>query len=126
MRGAVRGTPPGRPGRPGQVARTRIPRQAAAGHPRSPGGPGGARGARAMNAMDLLGLLLDRGVVVEARGERLRVDALKGVLSPELRRALLQHKAELLDKAELLALLRGESLPGPGRLEPAPGGGWRE
>ena len=50
-----------------------------------------------MNATELLAELHSRGVVLEAAGERLRYDAPKGALTPELRAALAEHKAELLE-----------------------------
>jgi len=49
---------------------------------------------------ELLADLKRRGVILEAIGDRLRVDAPAGMLTPELRQALVVHKAELL---ELLA-----------------------
>jgi hypothetical protein len=54
-----------------------------------------------MSAAELLAALADLHVGVEADGERLRVDAPAGVLTPEHRRALAEHKPTLL------ALLRG-------------------
>ena len=61
-----------------------------------------------MRATDLLTELEGLGVVLAADGDRLRYDAPKGVLTPELR----QQMAEL--KAELLGLVEG-----PGRARPA-------
>ena len=49
-----------------------------------------------MNADQLLGELRARGVVLEAAGDRLRVDAPRGAITPELREALTAHKAEVL------------------------------
>lgn len=41
-----------------------------------------------MNAAELLVELRARGVVIEASGDRLKVDAPKGIVTPELREAL--------------------------------------
>lgn len=49
-----------------------------------------------MNAAELIMELGARGVVIEAVGDRLRVDAPKGVITPELRQALASCKAEVL------------------------------
>ena len=49
-----------------------------------------------MNAAELLIELRARGVVIEAAGDRLKVDAPKGVVTPELREALAEHKIEVL------------------------------
>ena len=49
-----------------------------------------------MKATKLLAELHSRGVIVEAAGEHLRIDAPKGVITPELRDALMQRKAEIL------------------------------
>ena len=50
-----------------------------------------------MNAAELLAELNRRGVALEAVGDRLRYDAPKGALTPELRAAMAEHKAELLE-----------------------------
>jgi hypothetical protein len=49
-----------------------------------------------MNAAELIIELETRGVLIEAAGGRLRVDAPKGVITPELREALAACKAEVL------------------------------
>jgi TubC N-terminal docking domain len=49
-----------------------------------------------MNAIELLTELEARGVLIEAAGGRLRVDASKGAITPELREALAACKAEVL------------------------------
>ena len=49
-----------------------------------------------MNAAKLIEELRSRGVVVEAAGDRLRVDAPKGAVTPELREALAEHKTEVM------------------------------
>lgn len=49
-----------------------------------------------MNAAELLSELERRGVALEAAGDRLRFDAPRGALTPELRTAMAEHKAELL------------------------------
>jgi TubC N-terminal docking domain/Zinc-binding domain of primase-helicase len=49
-----------------------------------------------MSVTDLLNELMWRGVVLTAYGDRLHVDAPKGTLTAELRRAMVQHKTELL------------------------------
>ena len=49
-----------------------------------------------MSAAELLNELKSRGVSLEANGDRLRVDAPRGAITPELRRTLAAHKAELL------------------------------
>ena len=53
-----------------------------------------------MRAALLLSELSRRGVRLEAAGDRLRFDAPKGVLTPELRREMVEHKAELLELVE--------------------------
>ena len=50
-----------------------------------------------MTAQELLDLLAGRGVEITATGDRLHVDAAKGVLTPELRVALVEHKPALLE-----------------------------
>ncbi len=49
-----------------------------------------------MSADELLIELKARGVSLEVDGDRLRVDAPKGAVTPELREALAAHKAEVL------------------------------
>jgi pyochelin synthetase len=45
---------------------------------------------------DLLSDLTARGVRLQVNGDRLRVEAPTGVLTPEVRETLTEHKAELL------------------------------
>lgn len=49
-----------------------------------------------MSAADLVHELQAAGAVIEARGDRLRVEAPPGVLTPERREALRASKAEIL------------------------------
>jgi len=49
-----------------------------------------------MNAAELIIELEARGVLIESAGDRLRVDAPKGAITPELREALAACKAEVL------------------------------
>lgn len=49
-----------------------------------------------MNAAQLLTELKGRGVMLEAKGDRLVIDAPKGTVTPELREVLAERKAELL------------------------------
>ena len=49
-----------------------------------------------MTPMELLNELTERGVILEPRGERLHVEAPRGVLTPEFRQALIEHKPEIL------------------------------
>ena len=49
-----------------------------------------------MNAAELITELEARGVLIEAAGDRLRVDAPKGAITPELREALAACKAGVL------------------------------
>lgn len=55
-----------------------------------------------MSAAKLLAELKERGISLEANGDRLKVNAPKGAVTPELREALSEQKAELL------TLLRSE------------------
>jgi hypothetical protein len=50
-----------------------------------------------VTALDILAVARTTGILLEARGERLHVEAPPGTLTPELRRAMVQRKAELLD-----------------------------
>ena len=50
-----------------------------------------------MSAVELLTELHSRGIQLEAAGDRLRFDAPKGALTPELRQSMAEHKAELLE-----------------------------
>src|SRR4051794_10285573 len=56
-------------------------------------GPGGGR---SMTTADLVVLARTYGILLEARGEKLFVDAPAGALTPELRSALVRHKPALL------------------------------
>ena len=49
-----------------------------------------------MNPAKLIEELLSRGVLIEAEGERLRLDAPKGALTPELRSVLADRKLEII------------------------------
>ena len=49
-----------------------------------------------MTGGQVLAVLKSRGVVLEPHGNKLHYRAPKGVLTPELRRALEEHKAEVL------------------------------
>lgn len=60
-----------------------------------------------MTAQELLDLLAARGVRLTATGDRLHIDAAKGVLTPELRATLAERKAALLE------VLRGPDDPSP-------------
>lgn len=54
-----------------------------------------------MKAIKLLAELHSCGVIVEAAGEQLRIDAPKGAITPELRVALVQRKVEILSLLKL-------------------------
>ena len=64
-----------------------------------------------MNAIELLQEVSARGVVIEPSGGRLRVDAPRGVITPELREALTSQKEELL---RVLSTTLVETVPCPG------------
>lgn len=49
-----------------------------------------------MNAIALIHQCKQAGIQLQARGDRLHVEAPAGTLTPELRQALAHHKAELL------------------------------
>jgi hypothetical protein len=74
-----------------------------------------------VNATTLLTNLLDRGIRLSASGERLNVDAPKGAMTPDLRAALVEHKAGLLrllnaQDAEIqwrTEVMRRQVRPGP-------------
>ena len=53
-----------------------------------------------MSAVDLLATLRARDCELTAAGERLRVEAPAGALTPDLRAALAEHKAEILTELE--------------------------
>jgi hypothetical protein len=72
-----------------------------------------------VSAAELLAELESCGVVLEVAGDRLRFDAPKGALTPELRKAMAQQKAELMallapppsvgtDAADMAAMERDE------------------
>lgn len=68
-----------------------------------------------MNAVDLMNRLQAAGVRIDARGDRLHVEAPAGSITPELRQALADHKAELLAlhaiRNRLLALASTMGIP---------------
>lgn len=70
-----------------------------------------------MTANHLLALTREAGIVLEAQGERLMVDAPRGVLTPELRAELANHKPELLavlvPVTAVVTLKNGPTLPLP-------------
>jgi hypothetical protein len=49
-----------------------------------------------MNTVELFTDLRSRGVVLKATGDRLRVDAPKGSITPELREAMIDHKLGII------------------------------
>ena len=49
-----------------------------------------------MNALALMRDLQSAGAVLEARGDRLHVDAPAGLITPEIRDSIARHKPELL------------------------------
>ena|SRR5215208_3648956 len=49
-----------------------------------------------MTAVELLIELRERGAIIEANGDRLRIDVPEGIVTPELREALIEHKAQVL------------------------------
>lgn len=49
-----------------------------------------------MNVAEMIYELRQAGVIIEARGDRLHIEAPKGLLTPERREVLRAHKAELL------------------------------
>src|SRR5438034_73714 len=51
-----------------------------------------------MTALDLLSIAKTAGIRLEARGDRLHVEAPVGTLTPELRDQLTRHKSELLSR----------------------------
>ena len=61
-----------------------------------------------MNAVSLIRHCRDAGILLQARGDRLHVEAPAGTITPELRQRLTEYKAELLAlhaiRARLLAL----------------------
>ncbi len=61
-----------------------------------------------MNAAELLSDLDDLGVRLEVQGDRLRVDAPRGVLTPELRHHLATYKAAVM---QALVACRCDPLP---------------
>src|SRR6185295_513069 len=49
-----------------------------------------------MTANELIAQLQEKGVDLKSSGDRLVIDAPKGTITPEVRNALAEHKAELL------------------------------
>ncbi|CAM2064444.1 Amino acid adenylation domain-containing protein [Sulfidibacter corallicola] len=67
-----------------------------------------------MNSNDLLSLLVKAGIRLWIDGDKLRVDAPKGALTPELKRQLMAHKAELtaiLEQARAQEARTSEPIP---------------
>src|SRR5690606_15535665 len=97
-------------------------------HPRAPGGVrgggldgarrrprcrasrGGAGGIRPVSVLELLRTLTELGVELSAEGDRLRIKAPKGALSPELQRSLRDQKEALL---EVLTSVRSADAEAP-------------
>jgi hypothetical protein len=79
-----------------------------------------------MTLTDVLTVARDAGIVLEAEGGRLRVDAPVGAITPELRQALVQHKPALLGVVwrleEMRRLARVAPRPLPYARESAKGG----
>ena len=50
-----------------------------------------------MNGKDFLEEMRQRGVLLEAKGDRLRIDAPEGIITPELLTMLTEHKAAVLE-----------------------------
>lgn len=76
-----------------------------------------------MTTATLFAALRERGVNLAAIGGRLRVDAPRGVLTPELRATLSAHKAEML---AMLAPTPPESEPCEHVTDPEPAAWYRE
>ncbi|HVR95062.1 MAG TPA: amino acid adenylation domain-containing protein [Thermoanaerobaculia bacterium] len=72
-----------------------------------------------MSAAELLFRLRDLGVEVWNEGEKLRLNAPMGVLTPELRTELSDHKAEILSFLDRAARSAAEPAPAP-PIEPVP------
>jgi hypothetical protein len=69
-----------------------------------------------MTLADVLAFARDTGIVLTADGDRLRVDAPAGAMTPELRGALVQHKPALLvvlQPMQFISLHGGLVLPEP-------------
>ena len=69
-----------------------------------------------MTLQDLLTTAERAGIRLEARGDRLTYQAPKGALTPELREALTQHKAALIERLrpmEFVTLKGGLTIPVP-------------
>ena len=68
-----------------------------------------------MSAVQLIRQCRDAGIHLQARGDRLHVEAPAGSLTPELRQLLTDHKADLLAlhaiRARLLALAATLGIP---------------
>ena len=66
-----------------------------------------------MTVTDILGELRQRGVILEPHGDRLRYRAPRGMLTPDLREALLENKIEILSTIRRVG--DGEDPPPLGR-----------
>lgn len=68
-----------------------------------------------MSAVQLIHQCRDAGIRLQARGDRLHVEAPRGVVTPELRQQLAEHKADLLDqlgiRVRLLVLAKTLAIP---------------
>lgn len=68
-----------------------------------------------MSALALIRQCRDAGIRLQARGDRLHVEASPGAVTPELRRRLVDHKAELLAlhaiRGRLLDIARTLGIP---------------
>jgi len=68
-----------------------------------------------MSAVQLIRQCRDAGIRLQARGDRLHVEAPAGSITPELRQALVDHKADMLAlhaiRARLLALAGTMGIP---------------
>jgi len=71
-------------------------------------------GGEAVRAQVVYERLIQSGVILEANGDRLRYRAPAGALTPELKRELVAHKAELL------AMLQSETQPTVAKPAPPP------
>lgn len=67
-----------------------------------------------MTAVAILEKAKQRGIILQAEGDRLRIRAPKGTLTPELREAIAQHKQEILTVLQSRQPATGHGLcPGP-------------
>jgi hypothetical protein len=72
-----------------------------------------------MTLAEVLAATHDAGIVLEARGETLHVEAPRGAVTPELRTALTAHKRTLLDVVWRLDAMRRHGFDGtPDRAHP--------